>query len=216
MPPPADAARRDRVQRDSLRRDSVRLDSLRRDSVARAAADSARTANTPLSALDVANPADSANAAGFAVYVAGGNTPESATQDVDASSLSTVAALTAVLDRGAPWYRMLVGAYPSRPQADSALASLQRRGVIGASSGQVVFAPYALRLASRLPASQAPERVRALATRNVPAYVLSHGDGTVSVYAGAFEQRQDAAWLARELRKAGVATELVYRTGRSL
>jgi hypothetical protein len=127
-----------------------------------------------------------------------------------------VLAVTPVLDNGAPLYRLLVGAYARREQADSLLGALRRRGIVGPQSGQVTLTPYALRVADRLAAQGAAARVQALARRNVPVYTLSHGDGTVSLYAGAFELPQDAAWLARQLRAAGVAPVLVYRTGRSL
>ena len=41
-------------------------------------------------------------------------------------------------------------------------------------------------------------------------------DGTVALYAGAFETPEEAAWLARAIQAAGVTPTLVYRTGRSL
>jgi hypothetical protein len=55
-----------------------------------------------------------------------------------------------------------------------------------------------------------------LARKNVAAYLLSNGDGTVSVFTGAFETPTQAAFLARNLQAAGVRPTLVYRTGRSL
>ena len=92
------------------------------------------------------------------------------------------------------------------------LRALQERGVIGAGSGAVVRAPYALLVADRLPAIDAPGRVEALARRGVPTYPLSRGDGTVGLYAGAFERPEDAAYLAQALQAAGVTPSLVYRT----
>jgi hypothetical protein len=38
-------------------------------------------------------------------------------------------------------------------------------------------------------------------------------DGTVALYAGAFERPADAAYLAQALQAAGVAPALVFRTG---
>jgi hypothetical protein len=58
--------------------------------------------------------------------------------------------------------------------------------------------------------------VQALGKRGVSAYVLSRGNGRVVIYAGAFETRDEAALLVRDLRRKGVAAKLVYRTGRSL
>jgi hypothetical protein len=58
--------------------------------------------------------------------------------------------------------------------------------------------------------------VQALRARGVTVYPLSRGDGTVALYAGAFETPDEAALLAQSLRAAGLAPTLVYRTGRSL
>ena len=204
---------------DSAALDSARADSVRGDSVARAAAqDSARQASAPLPALAVANPGDSANVAAFSVWVGSASSPEGAAEDLRGSAQQAppVIALTPVLEDGTTWYRLIVGAYPRREQADSLLAELRRRGVVGEQSGNVVRTPYALLVADRVPASEVEARVRALTAKNVPVYPLSRGDGTVALYSGAFQMPQDAAWLARQLRSAGVTPTLVYRTGRSL
>jgi hypothetical protein len=164
-------------------------------------------------ALTVRNAADSARAAAYAVHLVSANTAEGAAlpPGVDAASLPEPA-LTPQLENGAPWWRLLVGAYATRQRAESALVALQQRGVLGAGSGAIVRAPYALLVAERLPASEAPARVEALARRGVPTYPLSRGDGTVALYAGAFERPGDAAYLAQALQAAGVAPALVYRT----
>ncbi len=204
---------------DSARRDSLRADSVRRDSAARAASrDSARQASTPFPALAVANPADSANVAAFSVWVGSASSPEGAAEDLAGSAQEKppVIALTPVLEDGTTWYRLIVGAYPRREEADSLLAALRRRGIVGEQSGNVVRTPYALLLADRVPVVEVKGRVDALTAKNVPVYVLSRGDGTVALYAGAFQMPQDAAWLARQLQSAGVTPTLVYRTGRSL
>ena len=132
---------------------------------------------------------------------------------VDMATLP-VLALTPVLDRGETWYRLLVGAYATRSQAESLLVALRARKVLGAASGSLSRAPYALRVAERMSATDVPERVRGLAKRGIPVYPLSRGDGTVSLYAGAFETPEQAALLARNLQAAGIAPVLVYRTGR--
>jgi hypothetical protein len=166
------------------------------------------------SALTVRNPADSARAAAYALYLVSANTPEGATLPSGADpALVPEPALTPQLEDGAPWWRLLVGAYATRERAEAALAGLQQRGVV--TSGMVVRAPYALLVADRLPAADAPARVQALARRGVPTYPLSRGDGTVALYAGAFSQPADAAYLAQALQSAGVAPALVYRTGTS-
>ncbi len=122
-------------------------------------------------------------------------------------------ALTPVLQDNEPLYRLVVGAYRTRAQADSLLHDLQRRGVLGEESGSVVRAPYALLIEARVPAADAARRVQALAARGIPTYPLSRGDGTVGLFAGAFETVDEATYLARTARAAGLTPTLVYRTG---
>ncbi len=162
------------------------------------------------------NPGDSASAVLYAVHVVSSNTPDGASIDWRVDRTPPVLALTPVLQDGAPTYRLIVGAYRTRAQADSLLRDLQRRGVVGDSSGSVVRAPYALLVEARVPAAEAARRVQALAAKGVPTYPLSRGDGTVALYAGAFQTAQEAAYLARAARAAGVAATLVYRTGAAL
>jgi hypothetical protein len=187
-----------------------------RDSAAGATRRDSTAAPGALPPLTVANPADSAGAVAYSVYVSASNTPEGASLDPRTAATLSVIALTPVVEDGGPTYRMLVGALPTRAAADSLLGALQRRGVLGEGSGIVLRTPYALLVADHVPAQDAPGRVQALAKENVPVYPLSRGDGTVALYAGAFEQPEQAAWLARALQAAGMTPTLVYRTGRSL
>jgi hypothetical protein len=46
------------------------------------------------------------------------------------------------------------------------------------------------------------------------AYALRQGDGSATLYTGAFESSWQATVLADSLRAVGVAPVLVYRTGR--
>jgi hypothetical protein len=178
--------------------------------------DSARRGPDTLTALTIANPGDSLGAAGYSVWVSSTNTAEGAKIEPRDARLVPVIAPTPVLQDGAPTYRLLVGAYPSRSEAESLLVVLRRREVLGASSGIILRTPYALLVADRVPATDVASRVAALAKRDIAVYPLSRGDGTVALYAGAFESPDQAAWLARVLRAAGVSPTLVYRTGRSL
>lgn len=205
IPPRADTA----VTRDTTRRADSARGSTAGDSAANPGA---------LAPLAVANAADSASALLYSVMVAASNTPEGAASALDARTTASlpVVALTPILQDGAPGYHLLVGAFPSRAEADSLRVSLQRLGVLGPESGIVRRTPYALLVEERVPLANVPARVQALAKQNVPVYPLSRGDGTVALYAGAFEQPEQAAWLARALRAAGVTPTLVYRTGRSL
>jgi hypothetical protein len=164
-------------------------------------------------ALAVRNPADSGRAAAFTLYLAGASTAEGATLAGADSTTATTAALTPQLEDGAPWWRLFVGAYPTRQRAEAALAGLRERGVVGSGSGAVVRAPYALLVGEGLAAADASARADALARRGVRTYALARGDGTVALYAGAFERPADAAYLGEALKAAGVAPALVFRTG---
>jgi hypothetical protein len=187
----------------------------RRDST-RAPNDSARRGADTLAALAVENPGDSLAAAGYSVLLSGADTPEGATLEARDEQLVPVVALTPLLQDGAPYYRLFVGAYATAAEAESLRTVLRRRALIGDSTGEIRRTPYALRIADRVPATEVPARIAELARRKVRVYPLSRGDGTVALYAGAFETSEQAAWLARELRAAGLTPTLVYRTGRSL
>jgi len=208
------------VRQDSTRRapaSTPRRDSTRAGDSSATRADTAAAAPAgPLPALTVANPADSSSAMTYSVVVGASNTLEGASLDPRTMATLPATALTPLLEDGAPWYRLLVGAFPSRAGADSLLRALQRRGILSEGSGIVARTPYALLVGDHVPAQDAAARVQAFAKKNVPVYALSRGDGTVALYAGAFERPEQAAWLARALQTAGVTPTLVFRTGRSL
>ena len=84
-----------------------------------------------------------------------------------------------------------------------------------ADAGLVVRVPLALLLEAGVPRGAAPARVTALVARGVPAYALLQDDGTVRLFAGAFETAAAAVLLGADLRAAGLAPQLAYRTGRT-
>jgi hypothetical protein len=51
--------------------------------------------------------------------------------------------------------------------------------------------------------------------RGVPAYALVQDDDSVRLFAGAFETAAAAVPLDADLRAAGLAPQLAYRTGRT-
>jgi hypothetical protein len=120
-------------------------------------------------------------------------------------------ALTPQLEDGAPWWRLLVGAYATRGRPRRARA-LQRARAPSAA-GAVVRAPYALLVADRLPAADAPARVEALAAPRRAHVPLSRGDGTGRALRGRVRAARDAAYLARRCRPRASRPALVYRTG---
>jgi len=107
---------------------------------------------------------------------------------------------------GAVWYRVLAGAYATREGAVAARADLWRRGLAPAGQGELLHAPFSLRLAAPLP-SAASDSLRRL---GLPA-VRWGASGTRLV--GAFETPEQASIAAAALGGAGVAATLVTRTG---
>ncbi len=188
---------------DSLRSDSAAADSTRQDSTATEAA-----ASPP---PPIANPGDSASASRYAVYFATANTRSGAMPDPKVRALEAVA-LSPVLEGNEQWYRVTVGAATSRADAEALLSRLRSEKVIG--SGSIVAVPFAFRVESKVTTNLVPTRLAALATRGIIAYSLLQGDGSATIYTGAFESPLQATALADSLRAAGVAPVLVYRTGR--
>lgn len=163
----------------------------------------------------VANPADSALAAAFAVELLATNTAAGAAARVreegDDIPAGTYAA--ALVD-GAEWYKVVAGAYATRELADSLLALLRREGELDERSGSVVRLPYAFLVHSEVQDSSVNALLNAYRDLGQPVYALRQADGTLKVYAGAFESPEQAGLLVAALRAAGITPTLVYRTGR--
>lgn len=163
------------------------------------------------------NPADSMVAARFAVEVVAANTLASANSRL-ASPLVPYPAPTVapvVLRAGsAPWYRALVGAWQERADADRWLAEQRDLGLLRREAGRVVAVPYALVLAE-VRGPDVPATLARWERAGIRAYGLVQLDGSVRIYAGAFETAGQAAWLASTAREAGADPRLAYRTGRA-
>lgn len=164
------------------------------------------------------NPLDSANAADFAVELVATNTVMGANSWLRerGAKLPGVTVSAVLLGAGrVRWHKVLSGAWRDRAGADSLLASLRDEGVLRADAGLVVRVPLALLLEAGVPRGASPARVTALVGRGVPAYALLQDDGTVRLFAGAFETAAAAVLLDADLRAAGLAPQLAYRTGRT-
>ncbi len=164
----------------------------------------------------IVNPADSAIALRFSVELVAANTLESAnsrlTSRGDPFPVPTVAPV--VLQPGtAPWYRALVGAFPTRGEADAWLAEQRALGVIRPTSGRVLDAPFALLLAETS-VDSVFSATSHFGRNAVPVYALMQDDGRVRFYAGVFESASQALWYAAELRSRGFTPKLAYRSGR--
>ena len=169
----------------------------------------------------VINPADSAVAPAYSVELAKFSTPLGALIRVRDELPGSVPARTfGVIPLGADgtlWYRVIAGVAATRGGADSTLAALRRLpGVADSTAGVVVAAPLAFRLEEHLDPPAAGARVSEYLARGIPAYALRQADGTVTLYAGAFETAEQAALFTTYLRAAGIEPALTYRLGRTL
>jgi hypothetical protein len=170
----------------------------------------------------VATGADSAEAAPFAVEIVATSTSllaDSLLRDgarvfpLPAATISPV-----ILGSGAGsviWHRVVVGASAEREGADSLLAELRRRGVVG-DAGEVVRVPWALLLADRVSRARALAIIEVWRARGFGAYALEQRDGRVRVYVGAFATPGQSVALAAEVRDAGHAPVPALRTGRPI
>ncbi len=164
------------------------------------------------------NPRDAAIASEFAVELVATNTAPGANLWLRerGAQLPGVTVSPVLLGTGrARWHKVLAGAWRDRVAADSMLAALRKERVLRADAGLVVRVPLALLIESAVPRGAAPARVAALVARGVPAYALLQDDGTVRLFAGAFETAAAAVTLGADLHAAGFAPLLAYRTGRT-
>lgn len=168
-----------------------------------------------------ANPADSTSAAEFAVQILAANTAEGANFEIVRHGGMMPAATISVVPIGetdAIWYKVFAGAFRDSAQADRLLASLRRRGIVQETDGSVVRVPFAL-LVDSVPAeadarSKSMDKIHGYAARGLAIYALAQPDGSMRLYAGAFENPQQSSLAATALRVAGVTPLLQYRTGR--
>lgn len=176
----------------------------------------ASSAISPVSAsAAVANPADSAAASLFAVYLVAGSTREAATEP-RIQTLPAVAISPVILDGDSvQWFRVTVGASEDSASALALLTRLRTAKILGQASGTIVRVPYAFRLEEGLSVEAAPRIIAEYDKRGISAYALKQDDGKVSIYTGAHETVKKAAYLGDSLRTQGVKAVLVYRTGRA-
>jgi len=100
------------------------------------------------------------------------------------------------------WYRVLVGAYPTRDAALGGRADLWTRGLAARGQGDVLRAPYSLALTGAPPADS-------LRARGIPAVPWNAG----VLLVGAFETPEQAGLLEAQLKRAGISATLVTRMG---
>jgi hypothetical protein len=167
---------------------------------------------------DPVNPSDSTIAAQFALEIVATNTAAGANSWIRERGARLPGVTVSPVVMGAArvrWHKVLAGAWRDRMGADSLLLALRREGVLGAGAGRVVRVPLALLLEADVPRGAATARVGALAARGVDAYALLQDDGSVRLFAGAFETAAAAVPLDADLRAAGLHPQMAYRTGRT-
>jgi hypothetical protein len=116
----------------------------------------------------------------------------------------------------ARWYRLLVGAWSERREADSALVALRDAGVLQMGVGSVRRTPFAVRVVDGVSPSTAIARAIELRAQGLPAYVLGRDEGHAGVYAGAFETPSQAMALLDMFKRAGIDATVAYRIGRGI
>ncbi|MBA4070283.1 MAG: hypothetical protein C0497_00345 [Gemmatimonas sp.] len=164
------------------------------------------------------NPRDSAAAAQFAVELVATNTVAGANLWIRERGNQLAGLTVSPVLLGATrarWNKVIAGAWLDRAGADSLLAALRSDDRLRAGAGAVVRVPLALLLEADVPRGAVTVRVAALAARGVPAYALVQDDGSVRLFAGAFATAAAAVPLDADLRAAGFAPQLAYRTGRT-
>jgi len=194
---------------------------LARDSLAAAngeaaAADSQSAVGPIVTVPRPANPADSAQAAAFAIELLAANTEAGAILKLQKDGKKLPAATFAPVEiQGARWFKVMAGALPTRADADTLLAGLRRRRMLDSASGEVVRLPFAFLIDSGVPATAVPGMVATYVDRGQPVYALRQANGSAWLLAGSFESPEQAALYAESLRSSGTVPVLVYRKGRS-
>lgn len=158
---------------------------------------------------------DSASQAPYGIALITFNTQAGALLELTRNGATLRAGtFTPILIRETPWFRVVGGAYPDSASAAALLDTLRARGSSDAGRAVIEQFPYALLVARDVPDADVGSRVAAYQARKLPVYALLQADGTARLFAGAFKTPEEATFLYDEMKKAGIQTSLVYRTGR--
>jgi hypothetical protein len=166
----------------------------------------------------IANPADSLAAVGYAVAFVETNSPSTANARIEQEVGRGLTALTyAPVPSAAESGRLFVitGASHDRAGADSLLRTLRARGVLRARQGHVEHLPLALLVQRGAGHDQASFLVNGYRLKGLPVYALEQPDGTLNLYAGAFDDPEAARALMTSFHAIGEQPRVAYRTGRT-
>ena len=169
--------------------------------------------------VEPSTPADANMTAYFAVEVVAANTLPGANsvlrENAESAPLPAGTIAPVQLGGGSLWYKVVVGAWHDRAGAETLLVEWREKGIVQRNAGAVVRVPYALLLADAVPQAQIAAEIDMWRGRGITAYALLQDDGSVRLFAGAFETAAQAAPLAASVRDAGVGAVLAFRTGRT-
>jgi hypothetical protein len=171
----------------------------------------------PLTDTVVVNPADSAQAAAFAIELMAANTQAGAILKLQQDGNHLPAATFApVLDgQGSQWFKVIGGAAIERAGAESLLIALRKQKLVEPAGGSIVRLPYAFLIDSGLPAAAVPEMIGINRDRGIPAYALKQDNGKAWLLVGAFATVEQSQLYLETLRASGTRPVLVYRKGRT-
>ncbi len=165
----------------------------------------------------VANPADSVHAAAFAVAIAEVSSSTSANVMIDEQASKGLPALTVSPERGQSANGPLLvvsGAFDTRAAADSLLRALRRRAALKPAQGHVTALPLTLLIQTGVSRDQASFFTHGYRLKGLPVYALLQSDGSVNLYAGAFDTIDAAQPLLYSFRANGDQPRVAYRLGR--
>ena len=165
----------------------------------------------------VANPTDSARASAFAVAVAEVASETSANVTIDDESRKGLPALTVSPEEGKPPsgpFLVVSGAFNTRFSADSMLRALRRRGALRPAQGHITELPLSILVQTGVAANQAAFFTHGYRLKGLPVYALMQADGSVNLYAGAFNSIDAAQPLLYRFRANGDQPRVAYRIGR--
>lgn len=149
-----------------------------------------------------ARPEASRDTLAWTVQLAAYGTLDNALAHADRLSGQDVAAfVTPVEATRSVWYRVLVGAYPSRDSAATARAALWEQDLARPGEGELLRAPYSLALTTQADADS-------LRRAGVPAVRWRPGERPLL---GAFETPEQAALAQAHLQRAGIVAALITR-----
>ena len=163
----------------------------------------------------IENPQDSTRAAAYAVVIVAANTAAGASANLERVVDLPAATAAPSIDGGALWYKVFVGAFAERTDAETFRDSLRRTGRADETVERIAALPFAFLIADAVAPDSIALRRTSYLEQGVPTYALVQPDGIVRLFAGAFATPDEAMHLAPVLRAAGIKPRIVYRTGRS-